>query len=328
MKRALIFGIGGQDGSYLAESLVADGYEVHGTERGFLLSRHRDTVKLVHSLRSCDVTKPSDVNSIVGLVQPHEIYNLAAPSHVGESFNYPEAAVETIALGTTHVLEAVKRYAPKARVFLAGSLDMFGNIYCSEHSPLNERDSGKPVSPYGAARLAAYHMGCIYREVHGLHVSTGIMASHESPRRDPKFLTRKVTMAVACYEKMEREGHERIGGSLHLGRLDSKRDWTHARDVVRAMRLMTRAEYADDYVIGSGVTREVQEFVVAAFKVAGLDWTDYVKINIAPERPVDVKVMCADSSKIREALGWEQTISFVSMVKEMVWNDIELLCGK
>ncbi len=179
--------------------------------------------------------------------QPDEVYNLAAPSHVGESFNYPGAAVETIALGTTHVLEAVKRYAPKARVFLAGSLDMFGNLI----SPSAFEGAVKrPISPYGAARLTAYHMGRIYREVHGLHVSTGVMASHESPRRDPKFLTRKVTMAVACYEKFKREGHKFVHGSLHLGRLDSKRDWSHARDVVRAMRLMTRAEYADDYVIG------------------------------------------------------------------------------
>lgn len=322
MKRALIFGVGGQDGSYLAESLVADGYEVNGCIRSW--GTAKGYIEILELLRpsggkvfACDVTEPSEIYKAIENSQPDEIYNLAAPSHVGESFRYPSNAVDVIALGTTHVLEAVRQYAPMARVFLAGSLDMYGN---AEHGA-----GTQPVSPYGAARLAAHHMGRIYREVYGLHVSTGIMASHESPRRDPKFLTRKVTMAVACYDKMKREGHKRVGGSLHLGRLDSKRDWTHARDVVKAMRLMTAAETADDYVIGSGVTREVVEFVAAAFQVVGLSWTDYVKILMAPERPVDVKVMCADSSKIREALGWEPLISFDSMVKEMVRNDIELL---
>lgn len=344
MKRALIFGIGGQDGSYLAESLVADGYEVNGCIRSWdTIKGHKYITDLIRPsggrLYECDVTVPNRIFKALTSAQPDEIYSLAAPSHVGESFHYPSNAVDVIALGTTHLLDAVQRYMPMARVFLAGSLDMYGNgqRWCDSReweengfasAGTIERDLARPISPYGAARLAAYHMGRIYRDVHKLHVSTGIMASHESPRRDPKFLTRKVTMAVAAYEKFKREGHKFVHGSLHLGRLDSKRDWTHARDVVRAMRLMTKAEYADDYVIGSGVAREVQEFVVAAFAAAGLNWTDYVKINVASERPVDVKIMCADSSKIREALGWEPTISFDSMVKEMVRNDIELLGAK
>lgn len=326
MKRALIFGVGGQDGWYLAESLVADGYEVHGCVREWnAIKGHADILGLLRptggKLYACNVTIPYDVHKAIEKSQPDEIYNLAAPSHVGESFEYPAATVETIALGTANVLSAVHAYAPKARVYLAGSLDMFGNA----PAPQSERMATSPISPYGAARLAAYHLGRVYREVHGLHVSTGITASHESPRRAPKFLTRKVTMAVASYEKFKREGHKFVYGSLHLGRLDSMRDWTHARDVVRAMRLMTAAETADDYVIGSGISREVVEFVAAAFQAADLSWTDYVKITVKPERPADITNMWADASKIHDALGWKPLISFDSMVREMVRNDIALL---
>lgn len=329
MKRALIFGVGGQDGSYLAESLVADGYEVHGCIREWnTIKGHADILGLLRPtggfLHACNVTKSSDIFKAIDKAQPDEIYNLAAPSHVGESFEYPSATMETIALGTVNVLSAVHAYAPKARVYLAGSLDMFGNA----PAPQSETSSAQPISPYGAARLAAYHLGRVYREVHGLHVSTGIMASHESPRRASKFLTRKVTMAVASYEKFKREGHKFVHGSLHLGRLDSMRDWTHARDVVRAMRLMTAAETADDYVIGSGISREVVEFVAAAFRAADLDWTDYVKILLRPERPADITNMWADASKIHDALGWKPLISFDSMVREMVRNDITLLTAK
>lgn len=304
-KRALIFGVAGQDGSYLAESLLADGYEVHGTVRTSAQAMKKNDV---HKHVDVDLTSylaRYETRKLVRGIQPDEVYHLAAPSHVGESFDFPVRTMEAIVTGTAHVLEAVRMFAPEAHVYLAGSVDMFGS-------------GGGPRSPYGVAKFAMQQLGCVYRAVHNMHVSTGVMTSHESPRRSLKFLTRKVTMAVA---RIKCSGGE---ANLSLGRLNMFRDWFHAKDAVTAMRMMVNAERPGDYHIRGRHPRLVSDFVEAAFAVAGLKADDFVTYDMALNRSVDVNhtVIPVD---MMELPGWSPTISFEDIVREMVENDIAIL---
>jgi len=321
-KTALITGITGQDGSYLAELLLERGYVVHGVvRRSSTLNRARiDHLEHAHGRRDPDarfflhygdMTDSGGLNRLVKTVQPNEIYNLAAQSHVGISFDQPEYTADADGLGATRLLEAIRTTGLDTRFYQASTSEMFG----LEPPPQCETTAFHPRSPYGAAKAYAHWMTINYREAHGLYACSGILFNHESPRRGENFVTRKVTRGVAQILAGRQQ-------RLRLGNLDAQRDWGHARDYVRAMWLMLQQEAAEDYVIATGQTRTVRDLVVTAFGLADLDWTAHVDIDPAYLRPADVPVLCGDPSKARRRLGWEPTISFAEMIREMLDCDI------
>jgi len=328
MKRALITGITGQDGSYLAENLLSDGYEVHGVIRrssSFNTGRIDhifDKLKLVYG----DVTDFAAISSIVAEVEPDEMYNLAAQSHVKVSFEAPAYTASVDAVGALNVLEAVKQRSPKTRLYQASTSEMYG----SSPSPQSESTPMHPNSPYAAAKLYAYHMTRSYRDAYGLHASNGILFNHESPRRGPTFVTRKITMAIARIAAGKQD-------RVVLGNLDARRDWGHARDYVEAMRLVIGMDAPGDYVVATGQQRSVREFVDAAFHVAGIPivWnsardtardalTDEVRVSTDSRylRPNEVDSLQGDSTRLRKATGWEPKTSFEELVREMVNADM------
>ncbi len=323
MKRALLTGITGQDGSYLAELLIAKSYEVHGvvrrsssfnTERIDHLYRdpHEPGVQLF--LHYGDLNDGSSMQSIIADVHPDEIYNLGAQSHVRVSFDIPEYTGEVTGLGTIRVLEAVRKLGAACRVYVAGSSELFGGI---GNAPQSETTPFHPRSPYGAAKAYAFHVTQNYREAYGLFAVNGILFNHESERRGETFVTRKITRAV---------GRIKLGlqHELYLGNLDAKRDWGHAEDYVEAMWLMLQQERPADYVIGSGETHSVTEFLELAFGHAGLDWHDFVRQDPRYFRPSEVDVLCADPSKARRELGWRPRVTFPELVRRMVDSDLAL----
>ena len=324
MKRALISGITGQDGSYLAELLLEKGYEVHGVvRRTSSMNRSRidhlqhaspnDAGRPKFTLHYGDMTDSGGLNRLVKQIRPDEVYNLAAQSHVHISVDQPEYTGDADALGTTRLLEAIRTAGLPARFYQASSSEMFGSS-----PPLqNESTPFQPQSPYAIAKLYAHWMTVNYRVAHGMYACSGILFNHESPRRGENFVTRKVTRGVAQILS----GRET---KLRLGNLEARRDWGHARDYVRAMWLMLQRDEADDYVVATGEHRTVRELVLTAFAMVGLDWEEYVEIDKAYLRPSEVNDLQGDATKARERLGWEPTIGFEQMIREMLENDLAL----
>ena len=310
MPRALITGITGQDGSYLAEFLLAKGYDVHGVvRRSSSDTRGRISHLPAVTLHRGDMGDGGSIARIVDDVKPDEIYNLAAQSHVGESFGQPEYTGDVTGVGVVRLLDAVIRHAPGARFYQASSSEMFGGMPGT--APQNEMTPFHPRSPYGCAKVFAHHAVVNYRESYGLHASCGILFNHESPRRGEEFVTRKIARAAARIAAGRQDW-------LTLGNLDAKRDWGFAGDYVEAMWLMLQQETPDDYVIATGETHTVREFCQMAFGRVGLRWEEHVKVNPALRRPAEVDLLLGDASKAREVLGWEPRCSFRSLVNEMV----------
>lgn len=323
MKKALITGITGQDGSYLAELLLSKGYEVYGIIRRasqFNTGRidhlyqdpHEKNVRL--RLLYGDLNDASSLNHIIKTVKPDEIYNLGAQSHVKVSFEVPEYTAEITALGTIRLLEAIRDSGIKTKFYQASSSEMYGEVL---QNPQTEKTPFNPRSPYGAAKVYAYWVTVNYRQAYNIFACNGILFNHESPRRGETFVTRKITMALARIK-------HGLQKKLYLGNLDAKRDWGFAGDYVEAMWLMLQQSKPDDYVIATGQTYSVKEFLQEAFGYAGLDWKKYVEIDKRYFRPTEVDVLLGDSTKARKVLKWKPKVNFKSLVRMMVDADMEL----
>jgi GDPmannose 4,6-dehydratase len=323
-KKALITGITGQDGSYLAEWLLDKGCEVHGLIRrastfntgrldAIYADPHvRDNRLFLHY---GDLSDASGLSRLLNQVQPDELYNLAAQSHVRVSFDSPEYTTDVTATGTVRLLEAIRETGLNPRFYQASSSEMFGR---AREFPQNESTPFHPRSPYGCSKAFAYWITVNYREAYGVHASNGILFNHESPRRGATFVTRKITRAVA---------HIAAGlqDKLYLGNLDAERDWGYAKEYVQAMWLMLQQDKPDDYVIATNETHSVREFLDLAFGHVDLDWRKYVEIDPRYYRPSEVDVLRGDYSKAKRQLGWEPKTAFPDLVKLMVEADIELL---
>lgn len=314
MKSALITGITGQDGSYLAELLLKKGYKVYGLTRR---SSTSVTSRINHMLGDIELL-PGDLLDQTSLIEaveqsnPDEVYNLGAQSFVQTSWNQPVLTSEFTATGVTRMLEAVKKVKPKARFYQASSSEMFGKV---QAVPQKEDTSFYPRSPYGVAKLYGHWMTINYRESFNMHASSGILFNHESPRRGLEFVTRKITYHVA----MIKHG---LVNELRLGNLDAKRDWGFAGDYIEAMWMMLQQDHPDDYVIATNETHTVKEFVELAFGHADLDWKKYVKLDERFMRPAEVDLLIGDYAKAKQKLGWEPKTSFKDLVKMMVDSDI------
>jgi len=314
-RKALITGITGQDGSYLAELLLEKGYEVHGLVRR---SSSFNTWRIDHirgglKLHYGDLV---DQNSLVRTVEgiaPDEIYNLAAQSHVKVSFEMPEYTTDVTAMGVLRILDAVRESGSKARVYQAGSSEMFGLV---RETPQSEKTPFYPRSPYGVAKVFGHWTAVNYRESYGVHVSNGILFNHESPRRGENFVTRKITMGLAAIKKGKAK-------QLRLGNLDAKRDWGYAKDFVEAMWLILQRDQPDDYVVATGETHSVREFLEEAFTHVGLNWQDYVVVDPKYFRPAEVEFLLGDPTKARTVLGWKPRVTFKELVRIMVDADME-----
>lgn len=316
-RRALITGITGQDGSYLAELLLAKGYEVHGTVRRIALeepetrlSRIAHLAGRVH-LHPASLESPASLLRVIEESQPDECYHLAAQSFVATSFEDEFSTFSANVNGTHHLLSAIRSRAPGCRFYFAGSSEMFGR---AEETPQNERTPFHPVSPYAVSKVAGCVLTRYYREVHQLHACVGILFNHESPRRGVEFVTRKITTGVANILA----GRQK---KLFLGNLDARRDWGHAEDYVQAMWLMLQQPEPDDYVIATGEDHSVREFAEQAFRCVDLDWRDYVEVDPAYFRPAEVAHLRGDYRKAAEKLGWQPRVRFADLVREMVEAD-------
>jgi GDPmannose 4,6-dehydratase len=312
VRRALVTGVTGQDGSYLAELLLDSGYEVFGTVR----SADAPVGDGVTALRA-DLREPATLRAAVHEARPDELYHLAAPTFVPKSWEEPGETLAAIAGATATLLMCAHEANPDMRVWVATSSEIFGD---AGESPQNELSPMRPRTPYGVAKLAAHGLVGAVREHHGLFACSGITYNHESSRRPEQFVTRKVTRAAAAI-KCELQ-HE-----LVLGNLDAVRDWSHAKDVMRAAWLALQVAAPDDYVVASGVGRTVREFVRAAFAVVDLDFRDYVKVDESLVRQPESIALVGDASRVSERLGWEPTYSFEALVSEMVEADLAELCG-
>jgi GDPmannose 4,6-dehydratase len=323
MKKALITGITGQDGSYLAELLLSKGYEVHGlVRRASSFNRSRiehiysdpDNENRIHlHLHYGDVTESGSLMDLVYNVCPDEVYHLAAQSHVRVSFDLPEYTGDVTALGTARILEAIHKSGLRARFYQASSSEMFG----AAMPPQNEETPFKPQSPYAVAKVYAYWMARNYRNGYKMFVTNGILFNHESPRRGETFVTRKITRALAAI--VAGKQHD-----LYLGNLEAHRDWGYAPDHVAAMWKMLQCDTADDFVIGSGESHSVREFLDEAFGYLDLDWHEHVKIDPHYFRPNEVDFLQADATKARRVLSWEPRVCFKDLVKVMVDADLEM----
>jgi GDPmannose 4,6-dehydratase len=314
-RKALITGITGQDGSYLAELLLEKGYEVHGLVRR---SSSFNTWRIDHVrerllLHYGDLVDQNSLVRTLEGIRPDEIYNLAAQSHVKVSFEMPEYTTDVTALGVLRVLDAVRELRLDSRVYQAGSSEMFGLV---QETPQKETTPFHPRSPYAIAKVFGHWTAVNYREGYGMFVSNGILFNHESPRRGENFVTRKITRAVAAIKQGKAK-------ELRLGNLDAKRDWGYAKDYVEAMWLMLQQDRPDDYVVATGETRTVRDFLEAAFGYVGLNWKDHVVVDEKYFRPAEVDVLLGDASKTRSALGWEPRVSFDELVRLMVDADLK-----
>ena len=329
-KRALITGITGQDGSYLAELLLEKGYEVHGIIRRtstFNTDRidhmyedpHKEGARLF--LHYGDLTDGTTLRRIIEDVKPIEIYNLGAQSHVRVSFDSPEYTVDTVGMGTLRLLEAIRDYQQRTgievRFYQAGSSEMYGLV---QQVPQKETTPFYPRSPYACAKVYAHWQTINYRESYNLFACNGILFNHESPRRGETFVTRKITRAIARIVTKQQK-------KTYLGNLDAKRDWGYAKDYVKAMWLMLQQDTPDDYVIATGETHSVQEFLDLAFSHVNLDWHDYVEFDERYLRPAEVELLIGDPSKAKQVLGWEPTVTFKELVAIMVEADLQALGG-
>jgi len=320
-RRALITGITGQDGSYLAELLLAKGYEVYGIIRrssSFNTARIDEIYQDPHMPQARlhlvygDLNDASSLNKILRTIRPEEIYNLGAQSHVRVSFDIPEYTAEVTGVGTVRILEAIRESGLRPKFHQASSSEMFG---MAQEIPQRETTPFYPRSPYGAAKLYAYWMTVNYREAYNLFACNGILFNHESPRRGETFVTRKITKAAARI---------RLGlqQELYLGNLDAKRDWGYAGDYVQAMWMMLQQEEAEDYVIATGESHTVHELLDVAFGHVDLDWQKYVKIDPRYYRPTEVDLLIGDAGKAKKKLGWEPKVSFRELVRMMVDSDL------
>jgi GDPmannose 4,6-dehydratase len=326
MKKALITGITGQDGSYLADLLLEKGYEVHGIIRRastFNTSRidHLYTDPHVNGVRLFlhygDLSDSLNLTRLIDRTEPDEIYHLGAQSHVRVSYDIPEYTGDIVALGTIRILEAVREAKVPARFYQASSSEMFGKV---QAVPQTETTPFWPRSPYAVAKVYAYWATVNYRESYGMHASNGILFNHESPRRGETFVTRKITRAVAAIKLGKQK-------ELYLGNLDAKRDWGYAPEYVEGMWRMMQQPESDDYVLATNETHTVREFVEEAFKHVGLDWQEFVKYDARYERPAEVELLIGDPAKAKAKLGWEPTTKFHDLVKIMVDADLKALAG-
>jgi GDPmannose 4,6-dehydratase len=315
MKKALITGITGQDGSYLVEFLLKRGYEIYGLTRkdDFFNTDKFDKqhkVQLMHG----NLIDTNSINDIINTVKPDEVYNLGAQSRIEVSFEKPEYTGNVVALGTLRILEAIRKLGLKTKFYQASSSEMFGNA----NPPQNENTIFQPRNPYAISKLYAYWITKNYREAYDIFACNGILFSHESPRRGETFVTRKITKAIANIKA----GRQK---KLYLGNLDAKRDWGYAGDYVEIMWRMLQQKEPDDYVISTGEVHTVKEFVQEAFSYAGLDWKKYVEIDPKLVRPTESNCLIGDSDKAKEKLGWEPKVRFKELVKIMVDADMEAL---
>jgi GDPmannose 4,6-dehydratase len=314
-RKAFITGITGQDGSYLAEILLEKGYEVFGMIRR---SSSFNTARVDHifgdiELVFGDLTDGSVLNQLMRAIRPDEVYNLGAQSHVRVSFDVPEYTADADAMGTLRLLDAIREEDVKCRFYQASSSEMFGLV---NEVPQNEETPFHPRSPYGVSKVFSYWITRNYREAYGMYAVNGILFNHESPRRGPTFVTRKITRAVGAILRGEQD-------ELRLGNLDAKRDWGYARDYMDGARLMLQADEPEDYVLATGETHSVREFLDQAFGYAGLEWKDYVIIDPRYFRPAEVDLLVGDYSKAKAKLGWEPTVRFSELVRTMVDHDRE-----
>jgi len=327
-KRALITGVTGQDGSYLSELLLEKGYEVHGIIRRtstfntdridhIYVDPHSTDAKLF--LHYGDLTDGTTLRRILEHVKPVEIYNLGAQSHVRVSFDSPEYTVDAVGMGALRILEAVRDYQQRTgievRYYQAGSSEMYGKV---QEIPQKESTPFYPRSPYACAKVYAHWQTINYRESFDLFATNGILFNHESPRRGETFVTRKITMAIARIVAQKQK-------KLYLGNLDAKRDWGYAKDYVRAMWLMLQQDLADDYVVATGETYSVKEFLDVAFKYVNLDWHDYVEFDERYLRPAEVELLIGDPTKAKTKLGWSPSVTFEELVHLMVEADLYAL---
>jgi GDPmannose 4,6-dehydratase len=327
MKKALITGITGQDGSYLAELLLDKGYEVHGIIRRastFNTGRidhlyadpHINGVRLF--LHYGDIADSTNLIKLLYRIQPDEVYHLAAQSHVRVSFDIPEYTGDVTGLSTIRILEAIRETGVNSKFYQASSSEMFGRVV---ETPQKETTPFYPRSPYGAAKVYAYWATVNYRESYDLFACNGILFNHESPRRGETFVTRKITRAAANIKAG-------LQDALYLGNLSAKRDWGYAKEYVEAMWLMLQQDSPDDYVIATGKTHSVEDFLTAAFSQVDLDWHNYVKVDPKYLRPAEVDILVGDASKAKQKLGWEPRVGFNDLVKLMVDADVSMVSKK
>ncbi len=324
-KKALITGITGQDGSYLAELLLEKGYEVHGIIRrssSFNTGRIEHLYQDFHVndarvfLHYGDLADSSALSRLLEKTQPDEIYNLAAQSHVRVSFDIPEYTADVVALGTIRILDAIKETEIKTKFYQASTSELYGKVV---ETPQTEKTPFYPRSPYACAKLYSYWITVNYRESYDMYACNGILFNHESPRRGETFVTKKITHAIARILKKEQD-------KLYLGNLDAKRDWGYAKDYVEAMWLMLQQDKAEDYVIATGETHSVREFLDEAFGLVGLDWKKYVEIDPRYYRPAEVDLLLGNPAKAKEKLGWKPKTTFKELVKIMLEYDLNN-CG-
>jgi len=326
-KRALITGITGQDGSYLADLLIAKGYEVHGVIRR---ASTLNTLRIDHLYDDAalneirffkhygDLADSVQMVKLIYELKPQEIYHLAAQSHVRVSFDIPEYTADVTGVGTIRILEAMRETGVNARFYQASSSEMFGKV---QEIPQKETTPFWPRSPYGVAKLFAYWATINYRESYGLHASNGILFNHESPRRGENFVTRKISRAVAAIKLGKQK-------ELFLGNMEARRDWGYAAEYVEAMWLMLQQDNPDDYIIATNETYSVKEFVQMAFEYLDLDWKEFVRHDARYERPAEVDLLIGDASKAKKKLGWEPKVKFPQLVKIMVDADLARLKGE
>ena len=315
-RKAFITGITGQDGSYLAEILLEKGYEVYGMVRR---SSSFNTARIDHifgdiELVFGDLSDASSLNQLMRSIRPDEVYNLGAQSHVRVSFDIPEYTADVDALGTLRLLDAIREEGVECRFYQASSSEMFGKV---REVPQTEETPFHPRSPYGAGKVFSYWITRNYREAYGMYAVNGILFNHESPRRGPTFVTRKVTRAVGAILRGEQD-------SLSLGNLEAKRDWGYAKDYMDGAWRMLQADEPDDFVLATGETHSIRELLDVAFGYVELDWNDYVKIDERYFRPSEVDLLIGDYSKAKEKLGWEPTVKFEELIRMMVDHDREL----
>lgn len=324
-QKALITGITGQDGSYLAEFLLAKGYEVHGVVRRSS-TMNRERIDHLHEttigqspafhLHYGDLADSSSLQYILEDVKPTEVYNLGAQSHVRVSFDMPEYTADVTGVGTLRLLEAIRRVVPKTRFYQASSSEMFGGV---QEQAQSETTPFHPRSPYAVAKVYSFWQTVNYREAYGMHASNGILFNHESPRRGESFVTRKVTLAAARIKYG-------LQKKLYMGNLDSRRDWGFAGDFVEAMWLMMQQEKPDDYVVATGETHSVKELLEVAFAHVGLDWQEYVEIDPRFYRPSEVDFLLGDPAKAKKVLNWEPKVTFKGLIGMMVEADLDTVC--
>lgn len=320
MKKALITGITGQDGSYLAEFLLEKGYQVFGMVRRSSVEKFeriqhiRNRIELIQG----DLTDQSSLDEAISDIQPDEVYNLAAQSFVPTSWNQPVLTADITGVGVTRILEAIRKHRRNARFYQASSSEMFGNV---RETPQKETTPFYPRSPYGVAKVYGHWITVNYRESYNIFACSGILFNHESPRRGLEFVTRKVTDAVARIKVG-------IAKELRMGTLDAKRDWGYAGDFVKAMWLMLQQEKPDNYVIATGIAHSVKELLEIAFGYVNLDWEKYVRVDPKLFRPADVTHLTGDSTRARKELGWSTEVSFEELIKQMVEEDLRRYTNK